>query len=118
VEVVCERCSGLDVHKKTVVACAVMSGGKQSRTFSTLTTELLLLGDWFVNCVVTHVAMESSGVFWKPVYNLLEGPELTVLVVNAQHIKAVPGRKTDAKDAEWIANLLQQGLLCRSYIPG
>lgn len=82
-----------------------------------MTSDLLLLIDWLAEYSVTHVAMESSGVYWKSVYNLLEGCELTVLVVNAHHIKAVPGRKTDVKDAEWIADLLRHGLLRGSYIP-
>jgi transposase len=105
------------VHKKTVVACVVTPEGQQTRTFPTLTRGLLELADWLVEQGVTQVAMESSGVFWKPVYNLLEGLDLTLLVVNARHIKAVPGRKTDVKDAEWIADLLHHGLLRGSYIP-
>jgi len=116
-DVVHERCCGLDVHKKTVVACVLTPAGRQTRTFGTLTDELLELGDWLVQQGVTHVAMESTGVYWKPVYNVLEGQELTLLVVNAQHIKAVPGRKTDVKDAEWIADLLRHGLVRGSYIP-
>ena len=82
-----------------------------------MTKALLDLADWLVEQRATHVAMESTGVFWKPVYNLLEGLELTLLVVNARHIKVVPGRKTDVKDAEWIADLLRHGLLQGSYIP-
>src|SRR5918992_717124 len=116
-EVIYERCAGLDVHKKTVVACVVTPEGQQIRTFRTMTRSLLELADWLVEQRVTHVAMESSGVFWKPLYNLLEGLELTLLVVNARHIKAVPGRKTDVKDAEWIADLLRHGLLRGSHIP-
>ena len=115
--VVYERCCGLDVHKKTVVACVLTPEGQESRTFGTMTGELLQLADWLLERRVTHVAMESTGVFWKPVYNLLEGLELTLLVVNARHIKAVPGRKTDVKDAEWIADLLRHGLVRGSYIP-
>jgi transposase len=95
----------------------MMPKGKESRTFGTMTQDLLELSDWLVSCGVTHVAMESTGVLWKPVYNLLEGLGLTLLVVNAHHIKSVPGRKTDMKDAEWIAKLLQHGLLRGSYIP-
>lgn len=116
-QVVYERCCGLDVHKKTVVACVLTPEGKQTRTFGTMTQDLLVLVDWLGEHRVTHVAMESTGVFWKPIYNLLEGLELTVLVVNAQHIKAVPGRKSDVKDAEWIAELLRHGLVRGSYIP-
>ncbi len=115
-QVVHERCCGLDVHKRTVVACVLTGAGRQLRTFSTLTEELLALADWLVDQGVTHVAMESSGVYWQPVYNLLEGTGLEVLVVNAQHIKAVPGRKTDVKDAEWIADLLRHGLVRGSVV--
>ena len=116
-ETIYECCAGLDIHKKTVVACVLTPEGRQTRTFSTMTKALLELADWLLECRVTHVAMESSGVFWKPIYNLLEGLDLTLLVVNARHMKAVPGRKTDVKDAEWIAQLLQHGLLRASYIP-
>lgn len=112
-----ERCCGLDVHKKTVVACVLTPEGKETRTFCTVTGDLLRLGDWLVGKGVTQVAMESTGVYWQPVYNLLEGLGLELLVVNAQHVKAVPGRKTDVKDAEWIADLLRHGLLRGSYIP-
>ena len=120
-EVVHERCCGLDVHKKTVVACLVTPGRggqptREVRTFSTMTRELLALSDWLVAAGCTHAAMESTGSYWKPVYNLLEGT-FELLVVNAQHMKAVPGRKTDVKDAEWIADLLRHGLLRASFIP-
>lgn len=115
-QVVHERCCGLDVHKKMVVACAITSQGQETRTFSTMTKDLLKLADWLRERGVTHVAMESTGVFWKPIYNLL-GDEFTVLVVNAHHIKVVPGRKTDVKDAEWIAELLRHGLVRGSFIP-
>jgi transposase len=116
-EVIHERCCGLDVHKKTVVACVITPQGKETRTFSTMTQGLLEMADWLVERGVTHAAMESTGVFWKPIYNLLEGLDLTLLLVNARHIKAVPGRKTDVKDAEWIADLLRHGLLRGSFIP-
>src|ERR1700732_4101256 len=117
-EVVHEVCCGLDVHKKSVTACVLWASGRrrQTRAFGTFTRELLELGDWLRACGVTHVAMESTGVYWKPVWNLLEG-QFEVLLVNAQHIKAVPGRKTDQKDSEWIADLLQHGLLRRSFVP-
>lgn len=120
-EIVHPCCAGLDVHKKTVVACALTTAPngqlhKQIRTFGTLTAELLALGDWLQTLGVTTVAMESTGEFWKPVYNLLED-QFELLVVNAQHIKNVPGRKTDVKDAEWIADLLRHGLLRGSFIP-
>ncbi len=111
------RCAGLDVHKRTVVACVMTPEEQETRTFGTMTGALLELVDWLQERQVTHVAMESSGVYWKPVYNLLEGSELTAWVVNAQHIKAVPGRKTDVKDAAWIADLLRHGLLRPSFIP-
>jgi transposase len=116
-----ERCCGLDVHKKTVVACLLtpgLRGGaiREVRTFGTTTRELLALTDWLSAAGCTHVAMESTGSYWKPVYNILEGT-FELLVVNAQHLKAVPGRKTDVRDAEWIADLLRHGLLRPSFIP-
>jgi transposase len=114
--VVYERCCGLDVHKRRVVACAVTPEGRETRSFGTMTRELLALAEWLEQRQVTHVAMESTGVYWKPVYNLLEDA-FTVLVVNARHIKAVPGRKTDMKDADWIAELLRHGLVQGSFIP-
>ncbi|HHV61787.1 MAG TPA: IS110 family transposase, partial [Firmicutes bacterium] len=110
-DVIYERCCGLDIHKAKVVACVITPDGKETRTFGTMTGELLELADWLQAKGVTHVAMGSTGVYWKPIYNLLEGMEFELLVVNAQHIKAVPGRKTDVKDAEWIADLLRHGLL-------
>jgi transposase len=116
-EVIHVRCCGLDVHKKTVAACVITPQGKETRTFSTMTQGLLEMADWLVERGVTHAAMESTGVFWKPIYNLLEGLDLTLLLVNARHIKAVPGRKTDVKDADWIADLLRHGLLRGSFIP-
>lgn len=115
------RCAGLDVHKVTVVACVrhVDSGGKvhkEVRTFETTTRGLLALADWLRVEGVTHAAMESTGVYWKPVFNILEG-QVQLILVNAQHIKQVPGRKTDVKDCEWIAQLLQVGLLRASLVP-
>ena len=120
-EVVYTRCCGLDVHKKMVVACLIAPNSlgqrsKEIRTFRTTTQELLLLRDWLVLAECTHLAMEATGVYWKPVYNVLDGA-VELLVVNARHIKAVPGRKTDVRDAEWIADLLQHGLLTSSFIP-
>jgi transposase len=114
-------CAGLDVHKKTVVACIrrITDAGRleeQVLSFGTTTGELLALADWLAGHGVRQVAMESTGVYWKPVYNLLE-PHFEVMLVNAQHIKKVPGRKTDVKDAQWIAELLQFGLLRPSFIP-
>jgi len=107
---------GLDVHAQTVVACLIAKGKKQFRTFSTMTDDLLTLSDWLVSQGCTHVAIESTGVYWKPVFNILEGV-LEVILVNAQHIKAVPGRKTDVRDCEWLADLLRHGLLRASFIP-
>jgi transposase len=115
-QVIYSHSCGLDVHKQKVVACAITPSGKELRTFSTMTEDLLRMKDWLAGLEVSHVAMESTGVYWKPVYNLLEG-HFELLVVNAQHIKNVPGKKTDIKDAEWIADLLRHGLVRGSYIP-
>ena len=118
-QVVHERCSGLDVHQKTVVACAITPNGQKLRTFGTTTDDLRKLARWLREQDIRHVAMESTGVYWIPVFNVLE-EELDleeILVVNARHIKAVPGRKTDVKDAEWIADLLRHGLVRGSFIP-
>lgn len=115
--VVHERCCGLDVHKATVVACRLTPGRKEVSTFPTTTRGLLALADWLTEAGITDVAMESTGVYWKPIFNVLELTDLEVMVVNAHHIKAVPGRKTDVKDAEWIADLLKHGLLKASFIP-
>jgi transposase len=120
-EVVHARCCGLDVHKDTVVACLLTPGPggrptSEVRTYGTLTDELLALGDWLAEAGCTHVAMESTGVYWKPIWNLLEG-QFELLLANAQHIKRVPGRKTDVQDAEWIAELLRHGLLTASFVP-
>jgi transposase len=98
------------------VWCGLRGRRHQTREFGTFTKELLELSDWLRSCNVTHVALESTGVYWKPVWNILEG-QFEVLLVNAQHIKAVPGRKTDQKDSEWIADLLQHGLLRASFVP-
>jgi transposase len=115
-QVMYERCAGLDVHKKTVVACVVTPAGPETRTFGTMTAALLSLADWLLACGCTHVAIERTGDDWKPVLNILEGT-FEVLLVNAQHVKAVPGRKTDVKDAAWLAERLQHGLLRASFIP-
>jgi len=120
-EILYPRCCGLDVHKRTVVACLVVPGpddqaAKEIRTFGTMTADLLALSDWLAAAGCTQVAMEATGAYWKPIYNLLED-HFAVLVVNAAHIKAVPGRKTDVRDAEWIAELLRHGLLRASFIP-
>jgi transposase len=119
-EVIYKRCCGLDVHKETVVACLLIREGdkvvKEVQTFLTMTVDLVVLHDWLKAHQVTHVAMESTGIYWRPVFNLLE-EDFTVLLVNAAHIKTVPGRKTDVKDCEWIADLLSHGLLRGSFIP-
>src|SRR5258708_6811643 len=115
------HCAGIDVHKKMLIVCRIRPDGKggwqqETRQFGTTTGALLELADWLQTGEVTHVAMESTGVYWRPVFNILEN-HFAVLVVNAQHIKQVPGRKTDVKDAQWIAELLQHGLLKASSIP-
>lgn len=120
-QVVHPRCCGLDVHKKTVVACVITSAAdgsmqREVRTFGTMTADLLALADWLSQTDVQQVAMESTGVYWRPVFNLLEEGR-TVTLVNAQHMKAVPGRKTDVRDSEWLADLLRHGLLRASFIP-
>ena len=116
-ERVYERCCGIDVHKKLIVACLRRGTQKEVREFGACTRELLELADWLQENGCEMVAMESTGSDWKPVCNELEAQELPAMVVNAQHMKALPGRKTDVKDAEWIADLLQHGLLRASYIP-
>ncbi|MFT4417323.1 IS110 family transposase [Fredinandcohnia humi] len=115
--VMVEYACGLDIHKDSIVGCVLTPTTKEIRTFGTMTHDLLNLLDWIKGHHCTDVAMESAGVYWKPVYNVLECVNLNLLVVNAQHIKAVPGRKTDVKDAEWIADLLRHGLLKSSFIP-
>jgi transposase len=123
-DVVFTHCAGLDVHKKSVTACRLVSdstgqhpeGVAELRTFGTMTHELLALADWLVEAGVTHIAMESTGEYWKPVYNLLEGL-VTIFLVNASHVKNVPGRKSDPADARWLAKLMRYGLLQASFIP-
>jgi transposase len=120
-ETVIERCCGLDVHQGSVVACIIVTDQRRKprreiRTFGTMTKDLEALRQWLESEGITHVAMESTGVYWRPVYNLLHG-SFALIVANAHHIKTVPGRKTDVKDAEWIANLLRHGLINASYVP-
>jgi transposase len=120
-DILYSHCCGLDVHKKTVVACLLTPGAdgqpaKAIRTFSTMTADLLALADWLAAAGCTHVAMESTGVYWKPIYNLFE-QRFELLLVNARHSKAAPGRKTDVRDSEWLADLLQHGLLRGSFVP-
>jgi transposase len=120
-EVIYPRCCGLDVHKQTVVACLVTPGPngaprKAVRTFGTMAEDLAALGDWLAEAGCTHAAMESTGVYWHPVWDALEG-RVALLLVNAKHVKLVPGRKTDVKDCEWLADLLRHGLLRGSAVP-
>jgi transposase len=119
-EVLYSRCCGLDVHKTSVSACVVIrEAGRTQRKFGrfgTMTRDLVGLAGWLHELGVTHVAMESTGVYWKSVWNVLEG-QFQLILVNAQHVKNVPGRKTDVKDSEWIAELLQHGLLHPSFVP-
>ena len=116
-EKVYDKCCGIDVHKKIIVACFVYGRKQEIREFGATTRELLELSDWLQKGGCEIAAMESTGSYWKPLYNILESVGLKAIVVNAQHMKAVPGRKTDVKDAEWIADLLRHGLLKASYIP-
>jgi transposase len=124
VDIVFTHCAGLDVHKKTGMACRVTpdptgqqaDGIMEVKEFGTLTSDLLTLSDWLAAAAVTHVAMESTGEYWRPIYNLLEGT-FTVFLVNAAHVKQVPGRKTDKADARWLAKLMRYGLLAASFIP-
>jgi transposase len=123
-DVMFTHCAGLDVHKKTVTACRVTpdptgreaDGIVELRVFGTMTADLLALSDWLAEAGITHVAMESTGEYWRPVYNLLEG-DITIFLVNAAHVKQVPGRKTDKADARWLAKLMRYGLLQASFIP-
>jgi transposase len=116
-KVVHEICCGIDVHAKMLVACLILANGeKQVRTFSTMTDDLLRLRDWLLAAQCTQVALESTGVYWKPVFNILEDA-LTVILINPEHARALRGRKTDVKDAEWLADLLRHGLLKASFIP-
>ena len=121
-QVVHARCGGLDVHKKSVVACVLITEQdgtvrRHVRTFGTMTADLLALDDWLTSFDITQIAMESTGVYWRPVFNVLDADERTLTLVNAQHLKAVPGRKTDVKDSEWLADLLRHGLVQASFIP-
>jgi transposase len=116
-DIVVERGAGLDVHKATVVACIMGMGiRKEIRTYTTMTNDLLRLKEWLRGHGITHVAMESTGVYWKPVFNILEDA-FEVILVNARHVKNVPGRKTDVKDSEWLCKLLRSGLVRGSFIP-
>src|SRR5262245_23755602 len=119
-EVMHARCAGLDVHQKTVVACARVAVADavthEVHTFGTTTRELLALADWLGVREITHVAMESTGVFWKPVWHVLEG-QFELVLANARHLRHIPGRKSDVNDATWIADLLAHGLIRSSFVP-
>jgi len=121
--IVYKRCCGMDVHKDSVTACVLLIDEdgefrKQTRYFSTMTRDLKEMSGWLASLGVEAIAMEATGVYWKPVWNILEAEKkFQLLLVNAHHIKHVPGRKTDQKDSEWIAELLQHGLLRASFVP-
>jgi transposase len=116
-DIAVKRGAGLDVHKETVVACIMGEGiAQEVRTFRTMTNDLLAMKSWLAENGITHVAMESTGIYWKPVFNVLEDG-FEVILVNARHIKNVPGRKTDVKDCEWLCKLLRNGLVQGSFIP-
>lgn len=120
-EAMIERCAGLDVHQKTVVACVLYGSldkrpKKEIKTFSTTTSGLLDLSDWLISMQVTDAVMESTGVYWKPIWNILE-EDFQLILANARHVKNVPGRKTDVRDAEWLAKLLRSGLIEGNFVP-
>ena len=120
-QAIIERCCGLDVHQETVVACLLVGApgaqpNKEVRTFGAVTRDLEALRDWLCEAGVTHVGMESTGVYWRPVYAVLE-EHFELIVGNARHIRNVPGRKTDVKDSEWIADLVRHGLIAKSFVP-
>ena len=116
-EVIYRRCCGIDVHKKSITACLNIGGKQELREYGTTTRDIKELANWLIEWECEMIAMESTGVYWKPLYNLFELLDLDAMVVNAAHMKALPGRKTDVKDAEWISNLLRHGLLKASFIP-
>jgi transposase len=116
-----ERCAAIDVHQKTAVTTTLISQPdgrleKHPRTFATMTTDLLALDDWLPAHTITVVAMEATGGYWHPIFTMLEAGR-TIILVNAQHLKALPGRKTDVKDSQWLADLLRHGLLKASFLP-
>jgi transposase len=120
-EAIIERCCGLDVHKDVVVACVLVGppegrARKEIRTYGTTTMQLEEMSSWLLEVGCTHVGMESTGVYWVPIYSVLEG-NFEIIVGNAAHIKNVPGRKTDVKDAQWIAELIRCGLIRKSFVP-
>ena len=120
-EIIFERCCGIDVHKETLTACIMIGEGgkvtkKEIRTYTTMTEDIEQLRDWLKSEGVTHVAMESTGIYWRPIFNILE-EDFEIILANARHIKNVPGRKTDVKDSEWLCKLLRNGLIRGSFIP-
>jgi transposase len=119
-EEILDKCCGLDVHRDTITACVMIGNGKQKRkdikTFSTFTCDIEELAMWLKSLDIQHVAVESTGIYWKPIFHIFEG-DFDVTLVNAQHVKNVPGRKTDVKDSEWLCKLLKCGLLSKSFIP-
>jgi len=115
-DVVYERCCGLDIHKATITACVIVGRKKEIRTFGTMTDDLLLMTAFLRELDIQMTAMESTGSFWKPIFNIMEVEGIPAILVNAAHIKNVPGRKTDVKDAEWIADCLKHGLLTASFV--
>src|SRR6266478_3615206 len=121
VEVLHQRCAGLDVHKKTVVAAVRLAEGSkvitEVKTFATTTAGLLALADWLLENGCTHVAMEATGVYWKPVWHVLSDGEIELILANAAHVKNLPGRKTDVSDAAWLAELMAHGLIRASFVP-
>ena len=120
-EVLYPHCAGLDVHKNTVVACVrhTVDGTikREVRTFKTITKELLALSEWLAAEGCTHIAMEATGVYWKPVWHILSDGDFALVLANAAHVKNVPGRKTDVNDATWLADLLAHGLISSSFVP-
>jgi transposase len=121
-EVIYPRCAGLDVHKETVVACIRIAEGSEVshsvRTFATTTASLIELGEWLEASRCTHVGMEATGVYWKPVWQVLADSNFELVLANAAHVKNVPGRKTDVNDATWLSELLAHGLVRASFVPG
>lgn len=116
-DIVYERVCGLDIHKDMIAACMIKNGRRERKQFGTMTDDLLQLSAWLIENDCQMTAMESTGSYWKPIYNILEAENVPVIIANAQHIKAVPGRKTDVKDSEWIADLLRHGLVNASFVP-
>ena len=121
-EVVQERCCGLDIGKQSLAACRIVPGAqgsahKEIRTFGTMTEDLLSLAAWLTEAGVRHVAMESTGIYWRPIWNVLEAEGFELVLANPQHIKPLKGKKTDIKDCEWIADFLRHGLIRPSFVP-